>query len=112
MFKAGVAYLALGWIVTQVSSTVAPLLNLPDWIGAVVLWIGVLAFPFVIMFSWIYEITPEGQPREKRWLKSRPSRQSASGRTATAQDDRCFDPTQSHFGLFRHFDGIIYSMAR
>ncbi len=64
VFKAGVAYLALGWIVTQVSSTVAPLLHLPDWIGAVVLWIGVLAFPFVIMFSWIYEITPEGLKRE------------------------------------------------
>jgi TolB-like protein/Flp pilus assembly protein TadD len=64
VFKAGVAYLALGWIVTQVSSTVAPLLHLPDWFGAVVLWIGVLAFPFVIMFSWIYEITPEGLKRE------------------------------------------------
>src|SRR4249920_836051 len=64
VFKAGVAYLALGWIITQVSSTVAPLLHLPDWIGAVVLWIGVLAFPFVIMFSWIYEITPEGLKRE------------------------------------------------
>ncbi len=64
VFKAGVAYLALGWIVTQVSSTVAPLLHLPDWIGSVVLWIGVLAFPFVIMFSWIYEITPEGLKRE------------------------------------------------
>jgi len=64
VFKAGFAYLALGWIVTQVSSTVAPLLHLPDWFAAVVLWIGVLGFPFVMMFAWIYEITPEGLKRE------------------------------------------------
>src|SRR6516165_1387423 len=64
VFKAGVAYLALGWVVTQVSSTVTPLLHLPDWFGSVVLWIGVLGFPFVIAFAWIYEITPDGLKRE------------------------------------------------
>jgi TolB-like protein/tetratricopeptide (TPR) repeat protein len=64
VFKAGVAYLALGWVVTQVTSTVAPALHLPDWIVSVVLWIGVIGFPFVIMFSWIYELTPKGLKRE------------------------------------------------
>jgi TolB-like protein/Flp pilus assembly protein TadD len=64
VFKAGVAYLALGWVVTQVTSTVTPLLHLPDWIGTVVVWIGVIGFPFVMMFSWVYEITPEGLRRE------------------------------------------------
>src|SRR5207344_1253791 len=64
VFKAAAAYLALGWVVTQVTSTVAPLLHLPDWIGPVVVWIGVIGFPFVIMFSWIYELTPEGLKRE------------------------------------------------
>src|SRR5262249_32284862 len=32
VFKAGIAYLALGWVVTQVTSTVAPAFNLPGWI--------------------------------------------------------------------------------
>ena len=64
VFKAGVAYLALGWVVTQVTSTVAPALNLPGWIVPVVVWIGVIGFPFVVAFSWIYEITPEGLKRE------------------------------------------------
>jgi TolB-like protein/tetratricopeptide (TPR) repeat protein len=64
VFRAGIAYLALGWVVTQVTSTVAPQLHLPDWIGSVVIWIGVIGFPFVIMFSWVYEITPEGLKRE------------------------------------------------
>jgi TolB-like protein/Tfp pilus assembly protein PilF len=65
VFKAGAAYLALGWVVTQITSTVAPLLHMPDWIGPVVVWIGVIGFPFVIMFSWIYELTPEGLKRER-----------------------------------------------
>ena len=64
VFRVSVAYLALGWIVTQVTSTVAPMLHLPPWIGPVVLWIGVIGFPFVVMFSWIYELTPEGLRRE------------------------------------------------
>ena len=65
VFKAGAAYLALGWVVTQVTSTVAPLLHMPEWIGPVVVWIGVIGFPFVIMFSWLYELTPEGLKRER-----------------------------------------------
>ena len=64
VFKAAAAYLALGWVVTQVTSTVAPPLHLPEWIVPVVVWIGVIGFPFVIMFSWIYELTPEGLKRE------------------------------------------------
>jgi TolB-like protein len=64
VFRVSVAYLALGWIVTQVTSTMAPLLHLPEWVGAVVLWIGVIAFPFVVVFSWVYEVTPDGLKRE------------------------------------------------
>ena len=64
VFKASAAYLALGWVVTQVTSTVAPVLHMPEWIASVVVWIGVIGFPFVIMFSWIYELTPEGLKRE------------------------------------------------
>ncbi|HSC12444.1 MAG TPA: tetratricopeptide repeat protein [Rhodanobacteraceae bacterium] len=65
VFRACIAYVALGWIVTQVTGTVQPMLHLPDWIGPVVLWIGVIGFPFVIIFSWVYELTPEGLKRER-----------------------------------------------
>jgi TolB-like protein/Tfp pilus assembly protein PilF len=65
VFRACIAYVALGWVVTQVTGTVQPMLHLPEWIGPVVLWIGVIGFPFVIMFSWVYELTPEGLKRER-----------------------------------------------
>jgi len=64
VFRVAAAYLTLGWIVTEVTSTVAPMLHLPEWVGPVVLWIGVIGFPFVLLFSWIYELTPEGLKKE------------------------------------------------
>jgi TolB-like protein/Flp pilus assembly protein TadD len=64
VFKAGIAYLALGWVIVQVTSTVVPALNLPAAVVPIVTWIGVIGFPFVIAFVWIYEITPEGLKRE------------------------------------------------
>jgi TolB-like protein/Flp pilus assembly protein TadD len=64
VFKAGAAYLALGWVVVQITATLVPALNLPPSLVPTVTWIGVIGFPFVIMFSWIYELTPEGLKRE------------------------------------------------
>ena len=64
VFKTGAAYLALGWVVVQITSTLVPALNLPSSLVPIVTWIGVIGFPFVIMFSWIYELTPEGLKRE------------------------------------------------
>src|SRR6476619_255023 len=64
VFKAGAAYLALGWVVVQITATLVPALNLPSSLIPIVTWIGVIGFPFVIMFSWIYELTPEGLKRE------------------------------------------------
>ena len=61
----GAAYVLLSWIVIQVTDTVAPALNLPPWTLAFVTWIGVIGFPFVIFFSWAYELTPEGIKREE-----------------------------------------------
>jgi TolB-like protein/Tfp pilus assembly protein PilF len=65
VFRVGAAYLALGWVVTQVTSTVAPALHLPAWTVPMVVWIGVIAFPFVMVFTWVYELTPEGLKRER-----------------------------------------------
>jgi TolB-like protein/Tfp pilus assembly protein PilF len=64
VFKAGAAYLALGWVVVQVTSTVVPALNLPAAVVPIVTWIGVIGFPFLLIFSWVYELTPEGLKRE------------------------------------------------
>jgi len=64
VLKVTMAYLALGWLVVEVANTVTPLLDLPGWLPKVVLWIGIFGFPLVVVFAWIYELTPEGLKRE------------------------------------------------
>jgi TolB-like protein/Flp pilus assembly protein TadD len=65
VFKAGAAYLALGWVVIQVTATMVPALNLPPSVVPIATWIGVIGFPFVVLFAWAYELTPDGIKREK-----------------------------------------------
>ena len=64
VFRAGAAYVLLGWVVVQVTETVAPALNLPDWTLAFVTWIGIIGFPFALFFAWAFELTPDGIKRE------------------------------------------------
>ena len=64
VFRVGAAYVVLGWVVIQVTETVSPALNLPEWMLAFVVWVGVIGLPFVLFFAWAYEITPDGIKRE------------------------------------------------
>ncbi|MFM7275499.1 MAG: adenylyl cyclase, partial [Gammaproteobacteria bacterium] len=63
VFKVGLAYLALGWAVIQAGSTLVPVLHLPEWTLSMVLWLGLAGLPFVLVFAWIYELTPDGLRR-------------------------------------------------
>src|SRR5262245_9291248 len=65
VFRVAAAYLALGWVVAQVTSLMIPALNLPPSVLSIVVWIGVAGFPFVLLFAWAFEITPEGLKRER-----------------------------------------------
>ena len=64
VFRVTAAYLALSWVITQVTNAVVPALHLPDSIPSIVVWLAVIGFPFILMFSWVYELTPEGLKRE------------------------------------------------
>jgi adenylate cyclase len=76
--KVCMAYLALGWVVIEVTTTVTPVLNLPGWLPSVVVWIGIIGFPFVAVFSWVYELTPEGLKRESEISQPSPAAQRIS----------------------------------
>ena len=71
VFRVGAAYLALGWVVTQVTDAVVSALHLPDALNAMVVWLGMAVFPFVLAFAWIYELTPEGLKRESEIDRTR-----------------------------------------
>ena len=62
--RVAVAYVLATWVLIQVTDTVAPALGLPDWTVALVTWLGIIGLPIVLIFSWVFEITPEGLKRE------------------------------------------------
>ena len=60
VIKAGLAYLIVAWLITQVLSIVLPTFEAPPYILKSILLILLIGFPVWIVFSWIYEFTPKG----------------------------------------------------
>lgn len=58
--RVGVAYLALVWVVLQVTDMAVPALNLPESLISIVFYLGAMGFPFALFFAWAFELTPEG----------------------------------------------------
>lgn len=63
IFKVAMAYLALGWVLVQVTDVVVPALKLPETINSIVVYIGFIGFPIALFFAWAFELTPEGMRR-------------------------------------------------
>ncbi len=63
--KVAVAYAIVGWILVEVSATVLPIFEAPDWIVQVFTFFVILGFPLALILSWAYELTPEGIKLER-----------------------------------------------
>jgi TolB-like protein len=77
VFKVGAAYLVVGWLLTEVLTTILPELGAPDWAPRAVILIFAFGFVPAIVLSWFYEVTPEGIKREEE-LSPGESEQRAS----------------------------------
>jgi TolB-like protein len=55
-----IAYLIGSWILLQVVDVLVPLLTLPDWVGRLVFLFVAIGIVPVLIFSWAYEMTPDG----------------------------------------------------
>jgi TolB-like protein len=60
VIKAGLAYLVVAWLLTQVLSIVLPTFEAPPFILKSALIILLIGFPIWLIFAWIYEFTPDG----------------------------------------------------
>jgi TolB-like protein/Tfp pilus assembly protein PilF len=65
IFRVAVAYLAIAWMLIEVAGTLFPGFGVPEWAFRFVVIVLVLGFVPVLVFSWAYEITPEGLKRER-----------------------------------------------
>jgi TolB-like protein len=65
VFRMAVLYAVAAWLVMQVAEVVIGLAKLPDWIGSTTLALLAIGFPIALIFSWFYELTPQGITLEK-----------------------------------------------
>src|SRR5205807_1206530 len=60
VYKVAVAYAVVAWLLIQAASILLPTFDAPPWVMKVLVLIIVLGFPTAVIFSWAFEITPEG----------------------------------------------------
>ena len=63
MFKIGIAYVIVAWLILQVSDVVLGQIGVPDWIFKFTLYLLVICFPLILLFAWAYDLTPAGLQR-------------------------------------------------
>ncbi len=63
--KVAVAYAVVGWVLVEITSTVLPTFEAPQWVLQTITFVIILGFPLALILSWAYEITPEGIKLER-----------------------------------------------
>src|SRR5215470_8344729 len=79
VYKVAVAYLVASWLLIQIATQVFPFFEIPNWAVRLVVLLLILGFPAALIFSWAFEITPEGIKRES---------EIASGKSVTRKTGR------------------------
>ena len=65
VFRVGIAYLIVAWLVMQVSDVVINNVGAPAWVFQIILLVLGIGFPLALIFAWAFEMTPEGLKKEK-----------------------------------------------
>jgi len=60
VFRVAAAYAVVGWLAIEVIDTLAPRMGMPEWVPGFVILLVLIGFPIAILFSWAFEMTPEG----------------------------------------------------
>ena len=64
VFRVGIAYVVVAWLVAQVLQLVFESFSQPDWVMKTVLVLLATGLPLALFFAWAFEMTPEGLKRE------------------------------------------------
>jgi uncharacterized membrane protein len=65
VIRVAVAYAVASWLLLQVADLVIDNISAPAWVMQVFMLAMALGFPLVLVFSWAFELTPEGLKRDK-----------------------------------------------
>ena len=64
-------YLVGAWLVVQVAETLLPAFDVPGWVLRALIIVLAIGFIPALIFSWVFELTPEGIKRESEVDRSR-----------------------------------------
>jgi len=65
VFRVGVAYAIVAWLLIEVASVLLPTFDAPAWVMKAFSTLVILGFPLAVILAWAFELTPEGIKREK-----------------------------------------------
>ena len=60
VYKVAVAYAVVAWLLIQAASIFLPAFDAPPWVMKIFIIVIIFGFPVALIFSWAFEITPEG----------------------------------------------------
>jgi TolB-like protein/Flp pilus assembly protein TadD len=61
--RAAILYAVSAWLLMQIVDVMFPALHLPEWTVTLIAALLTLLFPLVLIFAWVFEVTPEGLKR-------------------------------------------------
>jgi adenylate cyclase len=64
-------YLVGAWLIVQVAGTVLPMFGAPEWLPRTIVILLAIGFVPAVIFSWVFELTPEGLKREEDVARER-----------------------------------------
>ncbi|KAA9131346.1 tetratricopeptide repeat protein [Marinihelvus fidelis] len=64
VFRAGIAYVLMGWVLLQGADFVLDLIGAPEWVIRALAVVIVVGLPITLFFAWAFEMTPEGLKRD------------------------------------------------
>jgi len=65
VFRVGIAYAIVAWLLLQLADIVLDNIDAPVWVFQTILLLLVIGFPLALVFAWAFELTPEGLKKEK-----------------------------------------------
>ncbi len=65
VYKVGVTYAVVAWLIIQVVTSTFPVLELPNWATKLIVVLAVLGFPVAVILAWAFEMTPTGIQRAR-----------------------------------------------
>ena len=64
VFRVGIAYLVVSWLILQVADVILNNVEAPGWVFHVIMLVLAIGFPVSVLFAWAFELTPEGLKRD------------------------------------------------